>query len=185
MSEQAEYDFGEVKVKTSVHTPKASIDDLITIADNIFKQIKEAKVDPNNSDESDALLERLQTEHANFTNSFPVVLRWMVQTRKYSNKAFKKYLMKHSTTKLDSKESFLRLQAEFIVLMFKEEHPRCPTKTVVQYRENIVNNLLEENKQFDEISKRVEEELKMAKDNANDARRQLIYKYLMENKIVN
>jgi hypothetical protein len=182
MATSTEYEFGETDVKASINTPKVSLEEVLQIGDKIFKQIKDSKVDPNNAADSDALLERLQTEHTDFLNSFPVVLRWMVQTRKYSTRAFKKYLMKHSSAKLDSRESFLRLQAEFMVLMFKEEHPRSPTNVINQYRQSIVDSLIEENRVFEEITKKVEEDLKQTKDNATEARRQLLYKYLTENK---
>jgi hypothetical protein len=166
------YIYNEFAVSSGVNTPHATLDEVVNIGNNIWNEVKDVK-------ESNEL-EKIQTKYSDFTNSFPLVLRWMVQMNKYNEGVFRKYLMKHSTAKLDTREAFLRLQAEYLVLMFRHENKRCEHNKINNYREYVVKMLLDEDKEFIEIQKEVEEEMEKTKKENDMERRKQLYKYFTE-----
>ena len=166
------YIYNEFAVSSGVTTPHSTLEDIINIGNMIWNEVKDIK-EPKK-------LEIIQTKYGDFNNSFPLVLRWMVEMKKYNENVFKKYLMKHSTAKLDTRESFLRLQAEYLVLMFRSENKRCEHKKINDYREFVVKMLLDEDKEFMEIQKEVEEEMEKTKKENDIERRKQLYKYFIE-----
>lgn len=174
--------FGEAPVIAKVGSAHASLEDIVAEARAIWRAVGASKVDKGDAPGNDALLERLQTEHANFCQSFPIVLRWMVQLREFHPKAFEKYLRKHASAELGSREDFLRLQAEYLVLLHREANPRQSEKFIRFYREQLVNQLLAEDKAFVEIQKQVEADFEAQAEATVADRRRRLYEYLLAQK---
>ena len=177
MSDQIE--FSESIISSNVVSPHSSIEDIITIANNIWNEVKTAK-NTNDGKELNDRLVILQTKYNDFNSSFPLILRWMVQMRKYNELVFRKYLMKHSTTKLDTRESFLILQAEYLVLMYRHENKKINKTSIQSYREFIIKTLLDEDKEFMEIQEDVEKEMEKTKKENDNARRKKLFEIIME-----
>ena len=113
--------FGEVPVSAPpAATRRASPDELVEMAGRIWTKVKNSGIAEEDSKGNDDLLKKLQDEFKDFNESFPVALRWMVQARKFSSQAFRKYLLKHAKTKLDTREAFIRLQGEYLPLLFED-----------------------------------------------------------------
>ena len=153
----------------------ASPQELQDMAQQIWKKIKNSPISAQTQDEEEKILREYQSEFADFNQSFPIVLRWMVQVRKFSSRAFGKYLTKHANTDLNSREEFLKLQAEYLVLLYREEHPHADELFVKNYRSSLIQQLLDEDKLFIEISKEVEKDMELKnKEFDEDRRRRLI-----------
>lgn len=185
MTDDTQYVYGEVPVAAKVSSSSAATpDELVAIANRIWRQIKSSNVLPSNEAESDALLEKLQTQHKDFATSFPIVLRWMTQLRSYSSRAFKTYLLKHAVAELKSREDFLRLQAEYLVCLYREKAKDHPSPAQVgAYRNSIVNQLLEEDRLYREMEKEVDADIaRLAKENDAD-RRAALYKLALEERV--
>jgi hypothetical protein len=180
----ANFAFGEVPVKASVSSSqRATPAELTEMARQIWRRVTESKVAKEDDAGNDRLLESIQGEYKDFNTSFPLVLRWMVQMRKFNAKAFEKYLMKHATAKLDTREAFLELQAEYLVLLYREEHRHPDENYVRQYRAAIVKQLLEEDKTFLDLQKQVEEDLARQDSAVDHDRRQRLYEYILNQKV--
>jgi hypothetical protein len=148
MDEQTQYQFGDAPVSASMSTHRESPEAIIKIADTIWAKVKSSKVPPKDNAGNDALLKELQEENKDFMQSFPIVLRWMVQARQYGRKAFRLFLEEHASKKMDSREDYLRLQAEYLVLLFRESNKRAGLKQLSTFRERIIKQLLEDDKRF-------------------------------------
>ena len=179
----ANYDFGEVPIKASVSTQRATPAEIVAIANQIWKRVLEANLREDDTAGSDSLLGELQGEFKDFNASFPLVLRWMVQMRKYRAKAFEKYLLKHASAKLDTREAFLELQAEYLVLLYREEHPHPDENFVRRYRESVVQHLLDEDKTFMALQKQVEEDMEKIEAAVDQDRRQRLYEFILAQKV--
>jgi hypothetical protein len=179
----SQFVFGEVPVEASVSSSQhATPAEIIKIAREIWKRVTESKVAKEDDAANDRLLEVLQTDYKDFNISFPIVLRWMVQMRKFSAKAFEKYLLKHATAKLDTREEFLELQAEYLVLLHREENRHSDENVIRRYRASLVKQLLEEDKVFIEMQKQVETDFaRQDTDNDRDRRKRL-FEYLLSQK---
>jgi len=179
-----DYSYGEIPVSASVHsaqhaTPKMLVD----MARQIWGSVKSSGVAADDDDGNNDLLKRLQAAHSDFNQSFPLVLRWMVQMRKYNAKAFKKYLLLHASTKLSTREDFLLLQAEYLVILYRETHPHPDEGFVRKYRSEVGAQLLREDKAFLKLHDEVEESLAVQAKSDDADRRQRLYAYVLAQKV--
>lgn len=173
--EEVNYEFSETPVVTSLPQQRKSPEDILGIAAEIWNKIKKSNIAATDDEKNDKLLAELQKTYSDFNISFPIVMRWMVQMRKYSSKAFEKYLLKHATTKLDSREEFLKLQAEYLTLLKLEESKHPDMAVIHKYKQNVIDMLLEEDKAFMDMHKQVEEEMEKKRvDDDSDRRKMLI-----------
>ena len=171
--------FGEAPVVSRAGTGHASLEEVIAIGRRVWKRIDAAKVSPQDEAACDKLLEEIQTEFHDFNTSFPLVVRWAVQLHKFSSSAFEKYLRLHASADLSSRESFLKLQAEYLVLLFREENARHHDEKAVQaYRNEIIKRLLEEDKAFQELRAEAEAEAAQQAAAVNSQRRQKLFEFL-------
>lgn len=162
MDDDTNYVYGEVagvEPEFKTHTERASLEDILAIAKEIWARVNSSGVDVKDDAGNDKLLAEVQKEFKDFTASFPLILRWIVQARKYNYNALRKYLMKHAHTELNSREKLLELQAEYLVFIYREEHPRVSTKLIHEYRRRLVEQLHVEDKQFLEMHKQAEKEV--------------------------
>ena len=180
--EETQVDYAEVPVQANVQTSHASPDEIVADGKAIWKRLKavvarrpgegEAEADARADARSDALLEEVRRDYASFAASFPLVLRWMISARRFSARALRRFLERHGRDPVDSREAFLRRQAEYLVALFEVEardHP-APAE-VARYREQVVEGLLKEDKQFAEACKAVEaEEAAQARATAEERR---------------
>jgi hypothetical protein len=156
-------------------TAHATPDELVEIANGIWRQVGKSGVEAGDSAGNDKLLEKLQAEHRDFSLSFPIILRWMVQMRLYKPRTFKLYLIKHATADFSSREKFLEMQAEYLVLLFKSNNRNVTADDVRRYREECVKKLLEEDKKFMEVQEEVAAQRKAEAAAADqDVRRRLV-----------
>jgi hypothetical protein len=176
--------FGETPVKASLSSAqRATPAELVALARRIWQRVTAANIASEDNAGNDKLLESLQAEFSDFSTSFPIVLRWMVQMKKFNARAFEKYLLKHASAKLDSREAFLELQADYLVLLYREEHKRPDENLVRRYRSSIIEQLLEEDKAFQKMQKQVEEELARQEENVDQDRRTRLYEFLLTHKV--
>jgi hypothetical protein len=172
---------GRSLIDTEIQTNRSTPEEIIAIANQIWKKVQSTEA---SEAASDKLLEEIQEEFKDFNTSFPLVVRWMVQLRKYRVKAFKKYLINHvAKADLSTKEKFLELQAEYPVLVAKEENPRRDSNFIREYRASIVKQLLEEDKLFMEMQKKVEEDFEKDAEKYDQERRQKLYSYLLSKRV--
>ena len=134
-AEEVNYEFNETPIRATVSSAqRATPAELIAIARQVWQRVSASKVARTDDAGNDALLKQLQQDFTDFSTSFPIVVRWMVQMRRFSTRAFEKFLQKHASAKLDTRESFLELQAEYLVLLFREDTPHVDVKRVGRFR---------------------------------------------------
>jgi hypothetical protein len=164
----------------------ATPEEILKIGRGIWKQIQESGIDVRDEDGNDRLLESLQKDNRDFATSFPLVLRWAVQLRKFSGSAFEKYLRLHASSKLDSREAFIALQAEYPVFLFREENARRHDEKAAQaFRADLVKRLLEEDKTFQDMQKEAEAEAKELAAGVDKERRQKLFEFISAAKLAN
>jgi hypothetical protein len=152
--------------------------DLISLANVIWNEVRTVNI--TDEDKLEDYYNQVHSKYKDFGSSFPIVLRWMVQIKKYSEKAFRKFLIKYSSAKIESKKDFLILQADYVVYIYKENkhHDR---KNVEAYREFIIKQLLDEEAEM----ARIGEEYKQALKKMDEEKRLELYKELTGNKLTN
>ena len=150
------------------------LDDILQLGNNIWNDVK-THPDIKDEKKSEELYYKIFNKYKDFGTSFPIILRWMVQMRRYSEKAFKKFLIKYSTANIESKKDFLILQADYVVYLY-EENKHYDKKHVQTYRDFIIKQLLEEEDRI----KAIQEELNKELDSIDYEKRKRIYDYIKE-----
>lgn len=171
----ANYIFTETEVKPNVNYAKSlPLDDLLSLGNKIWNEVRN---NPDIKDEkkSEEIYYSTYNKYREFGSSFPLILRWMVQMSRYSEKAFKKFLMKYSTANISTKKDFLMLQADYIVYLY-EENKHYDKKHINAYREFLIKQLLDEEDQM----KKIEEELKTELSTIDDEKRKRLYEYIKQ-----
>lgn len=177
-------DYGEIPVRASVHSAQRSTpEELVQLGKKIWAEVQRTKVKKDDDRGNDALLEKFQNKYTDFNQSFPIVLRWMVQRREFEAGAFHKFLLKHAHAKLDTREAFLELQGEYLVLLYCATHPRYDKGFVKKYRDAVVKQLIDEDKEFTETQKQVDIEFEEKAKTFDADRRQRLYAFLLAQKL--
>lgn len=182
LEEGANLVFGEIPVTTKFKNKSASPDELVEIANRIWVEVEKSGVEKEDDAGNKELLSRLQKEFKDFNLSFPITLRWMVQLRKYSEVAFRKFLLHHAAANLSTREGFLELQAEYLVQIYKHEHKHPDERAVKAYRKDIVAQLIKEDKDFLEKHSKAEKEIEEEERRFNEAKKRAIYDILVKTK---
>jgi hypothetical protein len=176
-----QYIMGSAAGEGATHQPRATSEEILAIARQIWQRVAASGVAADDDRGNDSLLAVLQADFKDFGTTLPLVLRWMVQMRKFSAKALRTYLVKHAAAKLATRREFLELQAEYPVLLYRAEGRRQPSE-VRAYRAAIIESLVAEDAEFLEIQKKAEAELaRLAAADDQDRRRRL-YDFLLAQK---
>jgi len=171
---EANYVYTDTEVKYNTnYNNSLPLNDIILLGNKIWNEFKH---DINNKIDNEELYDKYFNKYNEFGISFPLILRWMIQMNKYSEKAFKKFLLKYSTTNITCKKDFLILQADYIVFLY-EESKHFNKKEVNNYREFIIKQLLDEENQL----KKIQDEYKQEMLTIDDDKRKQLYNYLTKN----
>jgi hypothetical protein len=176
----------DMKSKAITKLPKCTsdnkevqIEEIAKTAKEIWKKIIEYYLKNNNSSE---LLNNLQTEYNEFFLSFPLVLRWMVEMKQFKMKVFKAYLDKFINAEISSKTEFLKLQGDYLVMLFIDLNPAAPKAKILQYEEDITNYLLLEDETFKDMEEEAKEELKKETEKMTKEKKELLYNLILKKK---
>lgn len=177
--------YADVPVSANVsHAKHATIDDLVAEAEEILKRVLGAKLKDDDTDGQERLLKQIQDSHKDFNASFPLALRWTVQTKQYKRAAFVRYINYVKGKEWKNRKDFLRDQGEYLVYLYRELHPKYDNRQVVQYRQAIVAQLIKEDDEFEKIKEEAEKELKRRNEEIDQERRRKLYEFLVRQKVV-
>lgn len=186
-AEAESFAYGEVPITTHVFSAAhATPDALVELAESINARVRGSGVAPGDAAGNERLLQALQAEYRDFLSSFPLVLRWMVQMRQFSAKAFRLYLAKHAAAHqkgMRSLDEFNELQAEYLVLLERERCPRAPARYFSEFRASTVRALQAEAERFQELRAEAAGEIEAEAHAEAAERRQELYRLLLERKV--
>jgi hypothetical protein len=122
----------------------------------------------------------LQKKYKDFNTSFPIFIRWTVQTGDFDASALREFLRKHASTGLKSMEDFLQLQTKYVVYLYQAKHPHWDTRKVVELGSQLMEALIKEEKEFKEAADEVEKEMEADKKAATLFMREKIIQLLKD-----
>ena len=129
----------------------------------------------DDKDEYRKVVKELQYKYKDFNASFPIFIRWTVQTLDFDADALREFLRKHSQSKLRTMEDFLELQTKYVVYLYKAKHPHWNTTTVTDLGVRLMQALIKEEKEFKDVSKEVDAEMKEDEKMRRDRIKQTLY----------
>lgn len=174
---EGEVDYSNT-LDSNIRANTITIDELLQVVNEIRQKIKSADIDKDNTDENDNLLKRLQNEYKDFNTIHPLVLRWMVQTGDYDERAFKHYATNHVKAHYKTRIDFLNAQAEYLYALFKRNNPRAPIKHFQLYQKNIKKLLKKDDTDFKNANKEADEEIEKTRQKVKNNLKLSILKYI-------
>lgn len=171
---QTVYNTSNIEATTT--TPKASPESIVALGEQIWKEVRAAKIGPIEFDKQDEQLKLFQSKYKDFCVGFPIVIRWMVQRNEFNSKVLYKYLIRHnSKAPIDTQEKFLELQAYYVSTMYRASHAHAKNADVQIVYRNTFEQLLAETKEFEDTQKEVDAEVEArAKLNTAERKRELV-----------
>jgi hypothetical protein len=163
----------------TIIAPKASLETILDQAKKIWKIVRDSK------DSDEQTLAALQKEYVDFCHSFPIILRWMVQCKQFSAKAFRTFLLKSArpndgrggASPNPTREAFLLRQVDYLVLLRRERgHPSA--RELERYRKTMSDAILAEDAELLKICEAVSGDLAKKAESEEAARRRHIYEML-------
>lgn len=124
------------------------------------------------------LMTKIYKAHPQFSNAYPIVLRYMCEMLEYSPKALRLFLMKIKEHPYRSETEYIASQADYVVMLYKARHPKWNASDVKTLRANIVNVLTVEHDSFKSNVKKIDEQIKKENRVLHNRRREEISKYL-------
>jgi len=131
-------------------------------------------------DEYTFLVKRLQNDYKDFNASFPVFIRWTVQTGEFDRGALEKFLKKHAITRLRTMEDFLDLQVDYVGFIFEAKHKHYDTAKRDRLKATMRKALSKEQSDFKKTGETVEKDMKEWDKTAIDATRRMLIDALIE-----
>lgn len=146
---------------------------LLDTPEQLIEHAKSILNDAKNPDWNDVpldkKLEAFQDKYKEFGRTFPIVLRHIIQSKKLYIDVLKRYILlcKHHPT--HSMSEFQERQADYLVMIYRKEHPRCSQREIAMVKQKHVDDL-----------KREEEYMKKVMEVVQKERQELAKKYDIE-----
>lgn len=151
----------ELKIKNVSITSEKSvtIDDIVNEAVAINKKLQAKKIKPGDFDASDEFMAAMRREHKEFSQSYPIVLRYMCQMQQFHVGALRKYLKHIREHPWKNHDEYLDSQVDYCTILYKETHNRWNRTQVENLRKNIRSILKSEHDRFMELSEKYKKEV--------------------------
>nr|QQV29659.1 hypothetical protein K-LCC10_0404 [Kaumoebavirus] len=158
-----------------------NIDEAMKFATDLFKVIKTGEVfkdDPKLKDNKEGQFEYLKKKYPNFARAYLIVLKYMVDEKKFSPKAFKKFLVKLYANKNKGIEGYVERQADYAMFLYQALNPRysdVEARRIWQYTYDVMMS------QYKDIDKKYAEakaELQKQKDEAISEKKKNILRFV-------
>jgi hypothetical protein len=147
-----QYLFNETPIPvtpTESFAQRGTPEDLLKIAEHLWSVAKE-KADTHKAKD---ILNLLHAENKDFAVTFPVIVRWMVDARQFSSRAFMQFITIYAKNRAEVKtrKDYWKLQADYPVLLFRERHKHKSLKDINKYRDDLTDALVKEDEEFQKV----------------------------------
>ncbi|CAB5383412.1 unnamed protein product [Rhizophagus irregularis] len=186
---QANSDFSVTEIRPKINsefTRHTHIDEIVAIADEIWKKVCDARISKYDQTGNEKLHEALKTEYPDFASTFPVVLCWQAMLRKYHPSAFRGYLAKYAKNLqkiYGSQKEFLTFQAEYPAFVHLALNPGTSKKEIEQIRREYIDSYCKEEAELQSLWKQAETATEAEQKFLDSEDREELFKFLSKNKI--
>ncbi len=139
-----------------------SVDDILKEGILIFKKYKDTVNDPYNQKLIEQMFQQVRQEHPDFTQSYPIVVRYILQFKMFNEKAFRRWLNFIKVNPWKTEQDYINAHGDYVFVLWKEYHPKLSRKELQNIRSNVVKELMTQHKTFKkyhaEAEKKVEAE---------------------------
>lgn len=157
---------GRANIRLDVTSEKnVTINELVKEADQMWQITKGKNLKIGDEKSTSALMNDFRETNPQICQSYPIVLRYMVEMQEYTSKAFFTYLQKINSKPWKNEEEYLDSQADYVVILYKDIHPRWKTNDVNQLWKNIRDSLKKETEVFKKYLNEADQEITAQENN--------------------
>jgi hypothetical protein len=139
---------------------RASIDFVINKANEIYKKWIDEDKSIDDVDITEESFKRYLKEYSDFGTVYPLTLRYMIQAKWYSPKAFRKFLLYIQANPLKGRKDFLESQVVYATMLYKETTPKYNTTDAAAFTRQARKELMGDWDKIDKIRESCVEEAK-------------------------
>jgi hypothetical protein len=189
--------YGSVPIQVdpaSFGTPDAegnqtiTVDGLVKVSEEVLKIVNRSGLDfsdPSDHEKIDKLHRKLHGDFKTFATDFPIIFRWIVQTGKFHEEAFRGYMKKDhvpSWGKMwDNKEQMVLAQSEYLVtIRFNDNRKHGKKQDLTEYRKFLKEKLVKENEEFEAAVKEAETVHKKNEADRSERIRQELHRLVLK-----
>jgi len=155
-----------------------SVQQIIDAAYQIRKECGNKKY--KGMDEND-VIKKIQDIFKDFSRSFPIMLRHIVQTGKVYPEVIKRYVKLCQAQPTHSISEFQQRQADYLAMVYRKEHPRAGQKEIALIRAKYEQNLKKEEEYMKKVMDVISEERKTKRNEFNELKRNELFALIDKN----
>jgi len=170
----------------------STIDKVANEADEIYKKLLNAKIDPRNTLILDNFYDHVKKEHADFFSNYWFIVKSMIYMGIYDKPSLIKYLNKVAQKYSQASEQLsladkIELDAEYIVYVYKRTTPHYDPKKAARIKREIADSMLKELKlykqQVEIVRKEIDEKHEQYEKERKIEKQQMILELLRDKRL--
>jgi ribosomal protein L44E len=160
---------------------RVQIDSVQQIIDAAYQIRKEASNPKYKDTDENDVIKKIQDIFKDFSRSFPIMLRHIVQTRKVYPEVIKRYVKLCQAQPTHSISEFQQRQADYLAMVYRKEHPRAGQKEIALIRAKYEQNLKKEEEYMKKVMDVISEERKTKRNEFNELKRNELFDLINKN----
>lgn len=160
---------------------RVQIDSIQQIVDAAYQIRKEAKDPKFHGMDENEVIKKIQDTFKDFSRSFPIMLRHIVQTQKVYPDVIKRYVKLCQAQPTHSISEFQQRQADYLAMVYRKEHPRAGQKEIAMIRAKYEQNLKKEEEYMKKVMDVISEERKTKRTEFNEVKRNELFALIDKN----
>lgn len=143
-------------------------DEIVKCAKQIFTDSRDKMWDNVNISDK---MSQFQKKYSEFGRTFPMVLRHIVQDRKFYEDVLRRFIRLNQTQPTHSIKEFQERQASYLAMVYRKEHKGCSAKEVARAKNMYVAQLEKEEKHMKDVMDTVQKEREEKRVKFNELKR--------------
>ena len=159
-----------------------TIDDVMRMGSIIIKDIRDRKTYANKFQNMEEKVKFFQEKYSDFGKTFPITLKHMITTEIYYKDVFNKFVKLCQAKPTHSMDEFQDRQAEYLTMIYRNEHPRSGGKEIAKVRSMYISQLKKEEQHMKKIMESVKDDREKKQSKYNDVKKSEILEFIRKYK---
>jgi hypothetical protein len=168
----------QIKKAEIVNEKSVTKEDIVAEAKQIYARFGNIMQSVDNQDEYKKCFEIVHKEHPDFTKSYPIVVRYIVQFHLFDETVMTKFLQRIEAHPWKSEEDFIESHGDYVFMLWKKCFPEYTLAQLQEIRNNVVRELHAQHKKFKTSFKKVSAEIEKRSALADDIRGEEMLEFL-------
>lgn len=167
------------KVTVNIKSEKeVTADEVVREADKIWKFARARKLKFGDTEKTNELLKEVQKKHPQFSQAYPIVVRYMCQMQEYNSKAFRMWLLKIKEHPWKNPAEYMDAQADYVTRLYIARKPHANKTEINNLRSNVRTLLTKEYETFKSCAETTETNVTQNEKQLQDKNSDELFKFV-------